>query len=1134
MLTTVLGKSGSGKTEWLYDLVIKKQQVNPSESIILIVPEQYTLETQYELIERHPNHCIMSIEVLSFARLAYRFSDVFEKQSGAELDEVTRHMILSKILETSADELVWIGKYKSKIGYIKELKGLMTEFHQYQLDDLKFEALSKITESKLLKQKLKDLSIIYRYYRQMIDASYISSESVFEKLIGGISRIKDIEDKTFVIDGFYGFTPIQYALITQLLKHSKQVYMTCTMDIKHSSSSLYYESHTMIKQLKHLCEKHKIKVDNPIILEDEHIYKSRYIDLPELKHLRDNLYLYPYKTYNQKNAYIHLLEATTLKEEVTYVADSIIKQIRDKSYQYRDIVVMTGELNQYKYIIEEVFNQYDIPYYIDEKMSLNKHPFIEMLLSGLQIFLYNFKYEDVFRYIKAGYVDVEEENLYLLENYVIAFGIRGSHPWHKSFVKILPGLKGQEDSFVEDIMNRINLAREQVIDSLKHLESIKEQSVVKNINHLYDWLLQIDAEKKLLTISESLQQKKEMYLSSVYQQVYSKLLNVFDQMIDINPSQVLDIEAFIHTLTIGFEVTDIGSVPPSMDQVVIGSIGRSRFREPKALYMIGFNDQNVPSNPEKASIITDYERHDLIASGIELAPDNKHYIYQEQFNIYMAMIRSKEHLFISYPVIGFDGKSIRPSILVHMLQKLFPKLKIRRLDQLKKDRIIINKEKPTFSRLIQKMHEQELTDQEIHQIQGLLGWYQDKDYYLNLSKNLNDYKIEKHLERQLSTPVIKAIYGDVLVNSVSRLETFVKCPYAHFVEYGLHLDERMEYKITMPDIGILFHSAIEKVAYKLNHIYHIEWEDLKEDQRKAIVLETVIEVVEAEQRGLFVHSARAKYLVNKLTRIVDRAIWAIRHQITSGHFRPMGHEFRFSGNDHPVESLKVDFGDDTSMILHGVVDRVDYLETEDAGYLTVIDYKSGDQHLDLVALYYGLQLQLFVYMNGMTSIKRLETQKLVKPAGMFYFHVDDPMILTDQHISYEAIERHVLTKMRLDGIVVNDADLIHAMDATGDKKSTVIPITLTKELKARKSAKVLEPEEVDLFLNYTNQKVREIGQEILLGQVTPKPYAYGESTGCDYCKYQGICGFDKHDGSYNAFEKLDKEALVEAIKMKQV
>lgn len=1119
-LSLVLGKSGAGKSEYLYKQVVEYSMSNPEKSVVVIVPEQFTLHTQQEIINLHPKAGLMNIEVLSFRRLAYRFKEDLISFEKKPLTDVGKYMLIKHLLKEHADHFEFIHHHKNKPGYIEELKGLITEFYQYNIDeDSLGKQSSQLEENKLLKRKLEDLGGLFRLYHEKISSEYINSEDLLKRLSDIIELQPLVKGSVVVLDGFYGFTPVQYMVMEKMALTASDVYVSVTTES--SEHLLYQESNHIVSHINKMCDLSHVALGDSIVIDKD----TRYTN-DAIKHLRDHLYHFPYKAYKKSIEGVYLSEATSIKEEVAYVADSISHLVINKGYRYKDIIVMSGDLASYKYLVEAVFSQYDIPYFIDEKATLANHPVVHFILSALSILDNNYRIEDICHYMKSGFLDIELEQINQLENHALSYGYKGVRRWHSKWESIPRKVGYLGDAYASDYIHEINQTKDLVIGSMELLKGPKKRSASQWVLSIYKWLEVISLEEQLHQMRMTLEDANEQILAQSYAQIFARIIEVLEQITDIYKEDTLTLEQFIELLSSGFEITEIGMIPGVIDQVMIGSLDRSRFSEPKALFVMGINEGQVPKSADKASIITDNERKLLIDNELDMAPDNQRFLYQQQFNIYMAMCRVKEVLYMSYASLSSDGKSIRPSMLVSIIKKILPTLKTTYISDILNRRLIINKKSPSFYRFM----DYTLNNQKTVKYYGAAkDWYLGQGDYKSLHDQVIAYSNKRSIDEFLSSDTVKALYGDVLTNSVTRLEGFAKCPFAHFVDYGLRLEERLEFSIKLPDIGVIFHKSIDRFAHKLEKVYHISWESLSDSKRHTIVLESVAEVVEEEQRGLFIDNARSSYLIQKVTRIVDRSIWAITHQINSGEFRPIGHEYRFTGEEEQLNTLKIDFDDQSVMKLRGTVDRVDYYDGGDTGYLTIIDYKSGNQSFDVVGLYYGLQLQLFVYMNAMQEVQSDKQHKKMKPAGAYYFHIDDPLLKADSDMSLESVEAGIKKQLRLQGVTLKDSAIFKALDGEMDTTSTVIPLRLKKDGTPMKNDQLLEEEVFDNLLKYTQKKVKSIGEEIIAGKVTPLPYKKGEKKGCDFCDYASICGFNPDTHEYKTLEVMKSDEVHERI-----
>ncbi|PKM95506.1 MAG: helicase-exonuclease AddAB subunit AddB [Firmicutes bacterium HGW-Firmicutes-1] len=1133
-LQFILGSSGAGKTHYIHNLMIEKSLIETSSPFLVIVPEQFTLQTQQDFIQLHPRKGIMNIEVLSFGRLAYRIYDDLALANKTLLKETGKSMVIRKIVEESKEKYTIAYSNIRKKGYVKELKGLLTELYQYNWQDDSFEKVKEEVTSTLLKEKIKDAGILLQEYKDYLNEKYITTENTMDLLIEGIFKNEWLKDADIFIDGFYGFTPIQVKVIGELLKKSKNVNIVLTLDSREQiddledESQLFYESKKVFHQLLEITTKEHIEIAPIKWIEDEKPY--RYKNNFEIAHLEKNIYRYPYEVFLHKPHGLMMCQASNMRKEIQYVADSIMKLVYEKGYRYKDIAVVSGDLIGYETIIKQMFSQYDIPYFMDKKKAILLHPLVELLTAAFDIINKNFDYANMFRYIKTGFLNIDQEAMDRIENYVLAYGIRGQKAWITTWERPFLGIN-KDSEYAKSIMDTINNVKDIiVIPLIKLKEAIhsKESTVETITKGVFQFMRSLDIENRINTLEANFEEEGQLLYQKEYAQIYRMVIEILDQTVEILGDQKMNTKTYSALFQAGLEECEMGLVPPGLDQVVVGDLERTRLKETKALFVIGFNEGKVPKTIDKPNIISDSERVQLKKLGIQLAPDNKENVFKEQFSIYMALSRVSEKLYLSYSKSDLQGKPMRPSLLFYSIKKMYPQMQIFDLDEIYMNRCIINKPKPTFYQMVDKLKSIEsITDDT--QLKQLYGWYYKKENWNDIIRYFEQALTDKNDELDLCPTAVEAIYGNELNNSVSRLEAFAKCPFSHFMDYGLRLQERLDYSIKMPDIGILFHKAIDKCSRKIEG-RGLDWKGLKDEMRDALVEEAVSEVIDAESRGIFTSNSRNTYLVKRLTRVTKRALWAIANQIAKGEFRPIDYELGFDADK--LEALTIDFSNNKTMKLNGRVDRVDGYEEDDALYLTVVDYKSGNQNFDLVALYYGLQLQLFVYLNSVTSLKKAEDDhKRVIPAGVFYFHIDDPIIKDVTDRNKKQIERMIMKQLKLKGLVLDQQHIIKKIDASIEKASDIIPVALTINGELTKNSSVASLEQFDLLKQFVSDKVKELGTSIVDGNLAVHPYKRKTETGCDFCKYLSICRFEKgiKGNEYRQLKELTKTEIWEKL-----
>lgn len=1128
-LQFIFGCSGSGKTKVCYDQIIEASKKDRSESLIMIVPEQFTLETQKDIVQLHPASGIMHIEVLSFQRLAYRIMDEIGGAHRTLLGKTGIGMVIRKVIENNKEQLTYFDKNCEKAGFVKELKSLITELYQY---DISPEALNKSLEvvegRPLLHSKLSDLQVVYEGFKGYIKERYMTTEESLDILSESVGKSKLLENATLWIDGFYGFTPIQYKVLHEILKKVKHANMTLTldqlqnMDDLSDESELFYESKKTYNKLIKIAEQEKVEISESILINKNIPYRFKNV---ALAHLEKNIFRYPYKIYKKDTNGIHLYSAPDIRKEVAHISSQIMSLVRDYDYRFRDIGVVTGDLEGYEKVIGKNFFEYGIPFFIDKKKDIMAHPLVELIRSALEIINRGYTYETIFRYIKTQLVDVELHDLDILENYVLAYGIKGRKKWENSFEYPFR-MDIDNDEYATMQLQRINGAREKVIGPLLAFhDAVKGKTDVRQITEaLYHLLTHLQVEHKMLRLSQAFKSQKELLLEKEYQSIYKVVMTLLDNIVDILGDEVMNLKEYATILESGLSQCEMGLVPPGLDQVVVGDFERSRLHEVKALFIMGLNEGKIPKTSIKANILSDTDKDELLQNGLELAPTGRKKAFEEQFLIYMGLTKPSKKLYLSFARTDMEGKSMRPSILISRMRKIFRNLKMIDIETLREERFI-EPQKPTFKKLLVKLREYEtygLSDY----WKDIYSWFYNheewKTYVHAAVRSLYHLNVEDPLPEEL----VRSMYSDILINSVSRLEAFAKCPFAHFLDYGLQVEERRIREISMPDIGILFHRSIDVFSKKI-HNRQLEWGQLEDGIRDQLVEETVNEVAEKYANSIFYSTSRNTYLIRRLTRITKRAIWALQYHIRKGEFEPTDYEVAFSADKAELSTLKIDFDDERTMKLRGRIDRVDKFEEEDTVYVKVIDYKSGNMQFDITALYYGLQLQLLVYLNAVTELEHQKTAKKVIPAGVFYYHIDDPIIKADTELDMTTLEAHILKSLKMNGLVLEDLNIIEKMDQDIDGYSNIIPVQVTKKGTISKRSSVASMNQFENLQAYTRQKTEEIGRMIMDGDIGIEPYKTNKTDACKYCGYASVCQFDDANGhnAYRLLKELSKEEV---------
>lgn len=1130
------GPSGSGKSHRIYEEIMQRAAEEPGRNFLIIVPDQFTMQTQKDLVMRSDRDGILNIDVLSFGRLSHRILEEVGTKEMPVLDDTGKSLVLQKVAADLKEQLPAMGSLLHKQGYIHEVKSAISEFMQYGISTQDMDKLITSAQKRgALAMKLKDLKTLYRGFQDYIRDHFITTEETLDVLRRSLSKSKILKGSVVVFDGFTGFTPIQNRLIQELMRVCAETIVTVTIGVGEDPYKMDGEQKLFHLSKKTVADLEKLAAEAEVERGEDLFVKggpNRFAKAPALHYLEQNLFRYQYEPYAGEQQEIHMFEALSPREEVHQTALYIRHLIREQGMTYRDIAVVIGDLEGYASYVETEFGQLEIPCFLDRTRGIVLNPMIEYIKSALQLYIKDFSYDTVFHFLRSGMADISREEIDELENYVIRTGARGYRTYSRLFTRRTEELQGNaegSEQAEEKTMERLNRIRQQFMDAVEILHMGSQEKAGDYVSHLYDFLEQNQVQQKLLNYQQQFEKEGDLSRAREYAQIYRLVMDLLDQVYELLGEEEISRQEFADILEAGFGEITVGTIPQNVDRIVVGDMERTRLKQVKVLFFLGVNDGNIPKNASKGGIISDMDREFLIESGTEMAPSPRQQMYIQRLYLYLNMTKPSEQLYLSYAKVNSEGKGIRPSYLIDTVRKLFPAMSV---------------EYPqNRSRLEQIEGRQEgaryLAEELREYVEGTLPEEERQDFYLMYRAYeadaagrdlLTRAAFRRYRESGLSRIVARALYGQQLENSVSRLETYAACACRHFLQYGLSLQEREEFGFEASDMGTVYHAVLENFAGKLAES-NLTWWDFTEDFAAKAVKESVEAYAATYGETVLYSSARNEYAITRMSRILTRTVLTLQKHLKQGSFQPDDYElsFRFAED---LDSIHVDLSEDEKMHLQGRIDRIDVSEDAEHVYVKVIDYKSGNRKFDLAALYYGLQLQLVVYMNAAMEMEsRKHPDKEIVPAALLYYHIDDPTIETPVELTDEQINEQILAKLRMNGVVNSDPGVVERLDRYMQDKSVVIPVEKKKDGSFSARSGVLSREEMQLISSYVDAKIRSIGREILDGKIAANPYEKGNQEACTYCAYKKVCGFD---GSIPGYEKrqledLDKQALMQRM-----
>jgi ATP-dependent helicase/nuclease subunit B len=1155
-LHMLVGRSGSGKTHQMLEEVRKQLLSTPiGDPIVYLVPDQMTFQIEYDLIQTPGLGGMLRAQVFSFTRLAWRILQETGGISRIHLDNVGTNMLIRKIIENRKQDFLVYGKAAEKSGFIDQIESMIQECKRYcitsdgmknQLNELQKSKESDVT----LLHKMHDFSMIYDEFEQQLFEKYVDSEDYLRLLAEKIPSSTYLQQATILIDGFHSFTPQELVVLEKLIEVCKSVKIALTLDkpFTHQPHELhlFHMTGKTYFQFKEIADRVGKKVEVQTLRNNLRAESNT-----SLAHIEQHFESRPTVKLGQQDGII-LSGAVNRRTEVEGVAKEILRLVREENYRYRDMSIILRNTSLYHDLLETVFEEYDIPVFIDQKRSMLHHPLIEFIRSTMEVVSSGWRYESVFRSVKTDLlfpVDQDEislrEDFDVLENYVLAYGVQG-YKW-KDLTKKWPyrriiGIDDQglaKTTAEEEMEQKIHDLRTLISSPLLQFEKRLKQAETGSqyAEALYLLLEEIEVPAKLEKWRIETEQSGEASKAREHGQVWSATVDLLDQFVELMGNEKISLSLFQQTIESGLEALRFALVPPAIDQVVIGDFEHSRFSHIKATFILGINDGVIPAIPSEDGVLSEEDREHLSTIGLQLAPGGKQQLLDEQFLLYLAVSSASTQLWLSYSLANEEGKSLVPSIFIKRVKDLYPNVKEQLILQDPTD--LTEQEQLQYVTTPLKTVSYLASQLQLWKRQypiPTIWWdvynaYEQKKEWKSLRNRVISSLFYQNRENKLPTVVSDTLYGDKLTASVSRMELFQSCPFSHFASYGLGLQGRQIYRLEAPDIGQFFHAALKMMADELQK-HNLSWKQLTKKQCVELAHEVVNELAPRIQREILLSSNRYHYLKRKLTEVVGRASLILSEHAKASGFAPVGLELGF-GRNGQLPAIQFDLKNGAKMELVGRIDRVDVASGSKGSYLRIVDYKSSQKTLNLSEVYYGLSLQMLTYLDVVLSNSRAWLGHDTLPAGVLYFHVHNPMIKTKQELSIEDIEDEMLKSFKMKGLLLGDEDAVRLMDTTLDNgHSKIVSAGLKKTGGFHGYSSIASEEEFSVLQKHVRRAFQHIGNDMVSGRVDINPYQLKDKKPCKYCSYKPICQFDEalEENKFNSLEAIDDKEVLTRLK----
>ena len=1114
-LRIIAGRANTGKSSYIYDEIITKAK-ETKDNLILIVPELMTYQAESDIIERFDLPGIMNVEILSFKRLE---SKILEEVGGLKVQNISvfgKIMLLKQIFEENKDKLkIFRNSYKQS-GFLKEFEELIAEFKQNQVDSLSLKKAAQEVADVSLMRKLSDIELIYSQFNERTNNKYFDEEDKTCLFISFIKESAFIKNSKIWIDGFESFNRQRLNLIKNLCDYSRSVTVSLNID------SSYFDEF----EEKDDFEAFKIIYDTYITVKNQDTdieiisVKNNKSSSPEIKAIEKNLFSLNTEEYENDTDNISIYSSLNPYAETQKTAANIISLVRDKGFRWRDIKVAVGNMDTYETDIKRIFAQYEIPYFLDVKRDILNNPLTKYILSILDIFIWKFKHDNVFEYLKTGFSPLNINQVHCLENYALQYGIEGEK-WFKEFKPFV------KDDDIQDTDKKYDMEEYRKIFAGDFEVERKEIKALKTANEItkliFKYLDKHNVKAKMEKAVKTFNAMQKYEEASEYSQCWNYVMEIFEQLLLVGRDTEISVKDYKKMLEAGLLEVEVSIIPPAIDKVEVGDIDRIAVTKPKALFIIGGNDSNLDAKNTEKGLLLNEERELLLENDVKLTKGADYDTFKEKHMLYKLFSSPSHRLSISYPLGLATGESLQPSLYIDILKKIFITVKEGTDLSIADELELVSNYSGTYDYFVENMRNY-IDGYEMDNLwKDVYTWYEkeDKENFDIINKALK----YKNSMKTLESDIVKSIYENNMTMSVSKLESYAECQFRYFMANVLKPRERAIQKIEFYDLGNIYHSVVEKFINKINE-EHKDISLLERERAEEEAVKITDEVLKEQEDKVTAIEAnhRNKYMKEKIKRVMKRTCWTIVRQLNSSDFRPKYTELQIDLVDNSDEKAKgvflppIEIPVETDKIkevlkLRGKIDRVDAFENNGKLYVSIIDYKSSPNDIDLDDAKEGIQVQLIVYLKALIDKGEELFGKKPHIGGIFYYYINDP-VYKDDNKSKEP-EEEIFKSLKLKGFVLKDKEVVQFLDKNIGNTSSIIPAAIKNDGEFYENrTKGLTEDAFNDLIEMVYKKCSDMTKSILEGNINIDPYKKSDGKiPCTYCEYISICQFDSSLGN---------------------
>lgn len=1084
MINLFYSRSDTDHLEYIFTQAA--QWTGAGGKALVIVPDQYTLETERKAFAVLQTKGLMDLQIMSFSRMAAKLAG----GSGLEMkyiDDLGRTMLLRKVLSENREKLTVFAPAAGRSEFVRMMGNMIQEFKQFETNpDAIEEAARNSAAGGLLGQKLADSALIYRAYEDELKGRYLDTEDQLSLLCREIEQTGPFDGWAIWVTGFDFYSRRLVSVLEALAARAASLNAVLHyVKPGDPAYSLFAPLETTVSHLKGIAARTGKAFHMEEIGETHRISREE-----DLTRCAEDLYRFPCREWKGVPEHIRLLACGDRETELEWTADEICRLVREEGLRFRDIAVAANDLEERRAMLQRIFRRSGIRYFDGRKTMAVTNKYMQFLLGLCDLESYGQRTDGFLRILSTGVTDVTREEAEKLENYLNRYGDEGWR-WEQDFTRLDRSRIDPVEA--EELLRLLNDVRRRLMAVREELDrSLEDCSCGRQYGQAFFAFLQdrIGLGEQIQADADRLKEAGDLEYSAVTVQLWNKITLLFGQLTEVLGDAPCSREDFFEILRTGVESLEVRMIPTTIDQVLVTDVKRAGPEGVKVLFLLGVNEGLIPRKNGDPGILSDREKEKLNGLAGEVCLSGRRRPEQEKLEIYRTLSLTREKLVVSYARQGNGEETGQPSLLIGRIRKIFPKLAVEEVEAIR--------EGPLAEILLQARKE-------------YLEQHPGEDRRLEMLEQGEKYG---NVPETIGEDLFRGLYGDEIRMSPTSLEYYARCPFAHFLRYGLRAEEPRVFELSSPELGTVFHEILMRFSREMSE--RNRWSVADEDLCKKVVTEFAGKVAEDFNEGQLFEGPEGEYRLSRVRGICEKTAVMVARHINRGRYRRFYFEMAF-GKDRSLPALELAADSDSPVWIEGRIDRIDIAEGPGGSLLKIIDYKSGGDKISQNEVRKGYRMQLMMYMLAAREGMEKRYREL-GPAGVYYFYIREPSANLDKDkrkdISEagDAIEKEWSKTFRMNGITVNEPEVIEALDEDFSKYSEVAQIQRLKngEVKGTTDFNAPDREGFEELLREVKTTAEGFARGFTRGEVPISPMkGDGSDEACKYCPYHSVCGFDR-------------------------